>query len=140
MTPMIDVVFLLLIFFLATASFDRIEKSMPTAIADIPPPQSQQASGVDQWLQDVQEAGEEIVIKIRKAGDGPALTYELNQQPIASAKDIGERLIALARAKADLPIIVDPEEAVGMGAAMEIYDLAKGAGAIEVYFATSITP
>jgi biopolymer transport protein ExbD len=34
MTPMIDVVFLLLVFFLATASFDRLEQILPSGTLD----------------------------------------------------------------------------------------------------------
>ncbi len=36
MTPMIDVVFLLLIFFLTTASFQKLEKQLPAASASEP--------------------------------------------------------------------------------------------------------
>ncbi len=53
MTPMIDVVFLLLVFFLATASFEKIEQSMPTAIGQLDSQSAEQSGSLDDWVKDI---------------------------------------------------------------------------------------
>jgi biopolymer transport protein ExbD len=136
MTPMIDVVFLLLIFFLATASFERIEQSMATGISEAPEKISQQAAGLDDWTKELTESGEDVVIKIEEAQGN--VVYRFNDLQLANKQEIATRLQALIAARADIPIIVDPQETVAMGVAIEVYDIAKGAGAIEVFFATRL--
>ena len=76
MTPMIDVVFLLLVFFLTTSSFQRLEK----------------------LLQEIQD-----------------------------------RLQGILKVRADVPIIVDPDDSILAGDALHVYDMVKRAGASALY-------
>jgi len=58
MTPMVDVVFLLLIFFMLTASF-AMQKSI-----EIPPPEWDDEPGQGQAMQDAHDEGQNIVVRI----------------------------------------------------------------------------
>lgn len=63
MTPMVDVTFLLLIFFMVTASF-TVQKSLP-----IPPPMDEEASAAPvQSLNDMQNDGDAITVRIDQFG------------------------------------------------------------------------
>ncbi len=135
MTPMIDVVFLLLIFFLATASFDMIERSMPTGISDQPPAIVQQGGSLDQFLQDPADQTDEVVIAIKPSEVGSPAQFFFNDVPLENAAAIAARVSSLVAVRADVPIIVAPDTSVPMGSAILAYDLAKGAGALEVFFA-----
>jgi biopolymer transport protein ExbD len=134
MTPMIDVVFLLLIFFLTSSSFEIIEQLMPSGIsdqgiqangqaADVPPPES---------ISDINDC----IVKIRtKPGDNQNYTYEFNGTVVEGPQAIFQRLQAIMRVRADVPIIVDPDDQVSIASAVEVYDRARAAGGLRVYFA-----
>lgn len=134
MTPMIDVVFLLLIFFLTTASFEMIEQLLPSGISDkgvaaagdienTPPPET------------VTDLNDCIVKILAKPGENKSYTYELNGAAIANPQAIAQRLRAIITVRADIPIIVDPDDSVPIAIAVEIYDQARAAGGLQVFFA-----
>jgi biopolymer transport protein ExbD len=129
MTPMIDVVFLLLIFFLATSSFQRIEKLMPSAVSA--ESNSQGQGNQDQPPPPTESDLSDCVIKISR--DGKELQYRFNDAPIASLKDLAERMRSVIAIRPDVPIIVDPEDSVSAGDALRVYDLAKAQGSLTVY-------
>ena len=132
MTPMIDVVFLLLIFFLTTSSFERIERSIPTGVSpqESPDPGGQ-AGSLAEWLEQVATEDEQIIVQVSARGDA----FAINGTAVDDLDDLRRRLEALARARSGIPVIVDPEADVPMGAAMRVYDLAVGSGAANVFFA-----
>jgi biopolymer transport protein ExbD len=129
MTPMIDVVFLLLVFFLTTASFQRLEKLLPSSVSA----QSDQTLGQAQDTPPTppQEDIHDCVIKIKAQGD--RLEYQWNGLAIATIDEIEQRLKSILKVRADIPIIVDPEDSVLAGDALRLYDLSKRAGATAVY-------
>ena len=129
MTPMIDVVFLLLVFFLTTASFQRLEKLLPSSVSaksDTTLGQSQ-----DTPPSPPQEDIHDCVIKLKNQGD--QIEYQWNGLVVASLQEIQERLAAILKVRADIPIIVDPEDSILAGDALRVYDTAKRAGATAVY-------
>lgn len=133
MTPMIDVVFLLLIFFLSTASFTTVEFLLPTNLqveAESTP--NGQTGSIDQWLADLREQRDEIVIKINTT-DGLA-TYDLAGEAVAVG-ELQTRLRDIAQLPEILPIIIQPAPQVEMATAIMIYDFAVDAGCQEIYFA-----
>jgi biopolymer transport protein ExbD len=129
MTPMIDVVFLLLVFFLTTASFQRIEKLLPSAVSS----SSDSTLGESQSQPPTppQEDIHDCVIKIKANGD--RIEYLWNGAVVGSLPQIDDRLKAILKVRADVPIIVDPEDTIRAGDALEVYDLAKRAGATALY-------
>jgi biopolymer transport protein ExbD len=126
MTPMIDVVFLLLIFFLWTSSFQAIETLLPSQLT------IGGAAGPRVELQ--QEDFERIVVRIASR-DGAA-QWQINQQPVASLVELRQRLAQLASIKADLPVVVDPLAEVPFGDVIDVYDVALGVGLSNIQFAT----
>lgn len=136
MTPMIDVVFLLLVFFLWTSSFDLPEFDLPSSLAEPP-------AGLSDANDDPPppEAFDELVITVgRIAGsvvvdlDGP-LNLTLNGEPIESVEQLSNRLREIVELGAQPPVIVDPDPETDVGAVIKIYDIARAAGLDRVLFA-----
>lgn len=129
MTPMIDVVFLLLVFFLTTSSFQRVEKLLPSSVsADSTSPMGGNSE------QPPSEAASDVsdcVIRISRVGTG--LQYRFNDAPMPTLEALVQRMQAVIRIRPDVPIVVDPDDAVTAGEALQIYDLAKGSGGAAVF-------
>ena len=130
LTPMIDVVFLLLVFFLWTSSFEQPEFDLPSAVAeppaglrdpsDTPPPP---------------EAFDEIVITVRAVPEGMELG--LNGSQIPDVETLRERLTEIVSLGVQPPVIVDPEPQTPIGSAIDVYDIAREAGLDQVLFAAN---
>ncbi len=128
MTPMIDVVFLLLVFFVWTVSTQVIEyvlHSQLTAeigntenVSDIPPPEKD---------------FDEIVVKL--GWDGVAPSWFINEARINSVELLQQQLDGIAQVKVDAPVILDPDPTVPMEFVIEAYDVSKLAGFQKVSFA-----
>lgn len=129
MTPMIDVVFLLLVFFLTTASFQRLEKLLPSSVSA----SSDSTLGESQDTPPVppQEDIHDCVIKIRRLEN--QIEYQWNGVRVESLEAIEQRLIGILKVRADIPIIVDPDDSILAGDALGVYDLVKRAGASSLY-------
>jgi biopolymer transport protein ExbD len=131
MTPMIDVVFLLLVFFIWTASFQIVEQVLPSSVSaqrgtdpahnDEPPPP--------------EEDFEDIVIRILWTADRPA--WRINDEPAASLADVAATLRAIARIKPDAPVILHPDPTVPLGHVIDAYDATRLEGFDKVQFAAS---
>lgn len=129
MTPMIDVVFLLLIFFVWTSSFELPEFDLPSAIAETP------AGGapVEQQTPTPVETFEEIVVRLQ--GQDVGYRIELNGQPLANIAQLKTRLMEIIELGVQPPVIIDPADQITMNVAVEVYDAARAAGADRVLFA-----
>ncbi|WP_417746248.1 ExbD/TolR family protein [Rosistilla oblonga] len=130
MTPMIDVVFLLLVFFLWTSSFEEPEFLMPSAIADPP-----LAAGAEATLQPppASEPFDEIIVRIQWTSGAATLLF--NDQPLPSLDALRQRLQAILDVGVLPPVIVDPDPEVPMGDAIRVYDTARSLGFDRVLFA-----
>ncbi len=129
MTPMIDVIFLLLIFFVCTASFQRIEQVLPTRLSllgdiqtDIP---------AEPELIDL----DEIVVELLWRGSQPS--WRINQREYQRLAEVATVLQAARALEADLPVILDPQPAVPMEHVIDVYDLCRQVGLQRVRFAAS---
>lgn len=129
MTPMIDVVFLLLVFFVWTSSFEIPEFDLPSAIAEPP------AGGVEVNSEQPPptEVFDEIVIQLNRPEAN--LLIELNGQSVSGVADLKRRLSEIIELGVQPPVIVDPSDEVTMNHAVEVYDAAREAGADRVLFA-----
>ena len=130
MTPMIDVVFLLLVFFVWTASFQLAEQILPSQVsaqagnqaqADVDPPPEQDF--------------EKIVVRIR--WDGASPLWSINDDPVASIDDVRSLLEQIAAVKLDAPVILHPDGEVPLGHVIQAYDVASIAGFDKVSFAVN---
>lgn len=127
MTPMIDVIFLLLTFFICTTSFRAAEEALPThlqAAGDGPislPPD-----------EEVEEL-EEVVVKVRWQDERPR--WEINERPCAAWTDVRITLAPLAQLQADLPVVLSVAAEVPLGAMIDVYDLCRQLGFQRIQFA-----
>lgn len=131
MTPMIDVVFLLLVFFVWTSSFEIPEFDIPGPVAETPAGGSLENA---EPLPNV-EAFDELVVRLLIRDGLPAI--ELGGQPIASEDDLAKRISEVVELGVQPPVIVDPEPEVTMERTVRVYDAVRNAGADRVLFALS---
>ena len=129
MTPMIDVVFLLLIFFVWTSSFERPEYDLPSALAEPPP------GGSESITSEVPppEVFDEIIVRLLSLEGRTIL--RLNGQPVTDADELQRRLAEIVALGVQPPVIIDPSEEITMDHAIEAYDAARAAGVDRVLFA-----
>ena len=131
MTPMIDVVFLLLIFFVWTSSFETPEYDLPSALAEVPAGGSE--ANIDQ--PPPVEAFDEIVVKLMVRNGLPVI--EFGGQRIESFEVLQSRLAEVIALGVQPPVIIDPESEVTMERTVAAYDAARAAGADRVLYATA---
>jgi biopolymer transport protein ExbD len=126
MTPMIDVVFLLMIFFICTASFQLAEELLPTSLAvtsgsSAPAPV------------DLESDLERLVVQAAWA-DGTT-RWSVNQRPCASLAEVRQVLRAAAEIDRELPVILDVAGEVPLGAMIDVYDMCRLEGFEKIQFA-----
>ena len=129
MTPMIDVIFLLLIFFVSTSSFQPPEEVLPTNMSL--PGSTSETVQIDPLEEDL----DEIVVKVMWRQGGPR--WEVNQREYQQLQQVGGVLSAVAGFQADLPVILDVEGVVPMENVIDVYDLCRQIGLQRIQFAAS---
>lgn len=126
MTPMIDVVFLLLVFFVWTASLGVAERLLPSEVAA--------ASGMG----GESEADPELVdfdqVVVRILWTANAAQWSMNDRQIADLSELQMALNSIASIKSDLPVVVDPQSEVPLGHVIDVYDISRRCGFSKVHF------
>jgi len=133
MTPMIDVIFLLLIFFVCTASFHN-EEVLPLPYPPLPGT-IETAVQIDPLEEDL----DEIIVKILWRGGG--VLWEINGREyydLEGDEGVEGVLATVRRLKSDLPVILDVEPAVPMEDVIDLYDLCRRVGLQRVQFAAPV--
>lgn len=131
MTPMIDVIFLLLIFFLTTSNFDIVEKLLPSGVSQISTPAGQSNLPPSD---PTEEQVEQLVIKLM--AETGSLEIQLNGQSLTGLDDLISRLHAVSELKPDIPVVIDPVQDIQAEQVILVYDGARNAGLNRVYLAT----
>ena len=126
MTPMIDVVFQLMIFFICTASFQLTEELLPTSLAITGGTTPAAAIEIEPDLERIIVHGESI--------EG-GTTWTVNNRPCPSLVEVEQMLRAVAEIDATLPVILDVGGEVPLGDMIDVYDLCRLAGFNEIQFA-----
>ena len=132
LTPMIDCVFLLMIYFIFSSNFDVPEESLPSQLSaasgsgaasteNPPPPEAD---------------FEDVVVRILWKGTTPAWT--VNDSPVPSLAALRQALAQVARIKRDAPVILHPDPDVPLGNVIEVYDISRIVGFEKVQFAASL--
>lgn len=129
MTPMIDVVFLLLVFFVWTANFQKLEYLLPSSVSSLmgsttstqvtPPPEADFA---------------DVVVRIHWQG---VPSWTVNDIPVQDLQQLRTQLVAIAGVKADAPVILHPDASVPLGDVIDVYDLSLQVGFQQVQFAAN---
>ena len=131
MTPMIDVVFLLLIFFVWTASFHVVEHILPSSVSEMtggetvrpndPPPP---------------EADFHDVI-VRVLWDNGRVSWRVGDELLSDLAGVESKLARIFQANAEAPVIIDPDNATPLGDVIDVYDLSRRVGFDEIQFAAA---
>lgn len=121
-TPLIDVVFLLLIFFMVSTTFEReseIEVTLPKAAIDKP-------------------VKEDFLIEVTINSEG---TYFVNGQRVINTQTatLKQALLKVADGRQDPPIIVSADANTTHQSVVKVMDAARQLGFIHLSFATTQT-
>lgn len=139
MTSMIDVVFLLLVFFVWTSSFDRPEReltgliAMPAQTAADITPINENLGQTTRQTADRERTEDEIVLRIFGSDDRPR--YQVGALPIDSFSELLAKLDAIAKLRTQVILIIDPDDDVATAQCVEVFDAASSLGFGKVYFA-----
>ncbi len=119
LTPLIDVVFLLLIFFMVSTTFDtqsRIKVTLPEIETDIPEDQSR----------------DHILVQV--AADG-SMSLNNSMELVSSTPTVLKRAMAeIAEGRTDIPVIVKVDRNAPFQAAMTVMDVSGQLGLTEITF------
>lgn len=134
MTPMIDVVFLLLIFFVCASIGQIRESTLSTPLA---------AGSIE--AADATEAPKplgEVWVRLarRGAGEAAVTTAEVNNQLYEDWERLRGTLRELASVAPEIPVILDIGPSVPVGDFVDIYDTCRSAGFDNIQFATAPQP
>jgi biopolymer transport protein ExbD len=133
MTPMIDVVFLLLVFFVCASIGQTPDKLLPATLdagasALVNPADT--APDHEPWDH------QQVRIHLRHSGvPGQPPVVELNEQPLAGMPDLEQRLKRLAAVDPLSPIILDIDDQVQVQQFISIYDLCQSLSFRKISFA-----
>lgn len=134
MTPMIDVVFLLLIFFVCASIGQIRESTLPTPLA----------SGSIDAAESVETPKllEDVWVRLVRRGQGQAAvtTAEVNNQLYDDWDHLRGTLRELATIAQEIPVILDIAHDVPVGDFVDIYDTCRSAGFDNIQFATAPQP
>ena len=126
MTPMIDVVFLLLIFFVVTSSFQTVERLLPSELT------APSGTGIAAELKE--QDFEKIVVRLQMSPQGTI--WKINGETVGSRAELAAKLSALASIRADLPVVIHPDEEIQLGDVVRVYDVARDVGLANIQFTT----
>jgi biopolymer transport protein ExbD len=126
MTPMIDVVFQLMIFFICTASFQLAEELLPTSLAEAGGTSTRSPIEIEPEL-------ERILVRGTHA-DG-STRWIVNERPCDSLVEVRQVLRAVAKIDRALPVILDVAGDVPLGDMIDVYDLCRLEGFEKIQFA-----
>ncbi len=116
-TPLIDVVFILLVFFMLTTNFARFR------LIGVEAPEDTEA---------VKDAAAAIVVLIKSDG-----TYEYDNTP-ASLDDIAREVTAITETDPGRSFLIRPERGVEMQSALDVFQLTRKSGGYAVSFSRPV--
>ncbi len=131
MTPMIDVVFLLLVFFVWTASFQIVEQILPSSLSAVSGTEPSNTNTPPPPERDFPD----VVIRITWNGGSPR--WQLNDVTVDSLQQVKAQLQTIVEIKADAPVILHPDREVPLGHVIDVYDASRVLGFEKVQFAAS---
>ncbi|MEM8681721.1 MAG: biopolymer transporter ExbD [Planctomycetota bacterium] len=129
MTPMIDVVFLLLIFFIWTASFKIAEEQLPGTFASRQPTLGR----APLESESVPAESEIVVLQLQPASDG--VQWVINNRVVTSWDEVSKTLSQVVEIDSATPVVIDPAPQVAYGDAIFALDLARSVGLQKVHLA-----
>jgi biopolymer transport protein ExbD len=134
MTPMIDVIFQLLIFFVCASAGQVQEALLPTELApgsveSVNPLVVERPFG-EVWLKLHQRLGKE-------PSDSQTIV-ELNDREYSDDASLRQTLAVLAETTPEIPVILDIDGPVPLGDVVRVYDACQAANFQQISFATKL--
>lgn len=138
MTAMIDVVFLLLVFFLWTSRFDEPERDLAAGLSmseaataggserrmiEPPPPDS------------TPDLVDELIVQIN--GHGPSRRWSIGEATVQRIDELRQRLGQIAAIGVQPPVIVEPATDIAIEDVIATFDVARQVGFRRVYLGVS---
>ena len=135
MTPMIDVIFQLLIFFVCASAGQVQEAHLPTeltpgSVESVNPIVVERPFG-EVWLKLHQRAGREP--------ENHQTIVELNDREYFDDVSLRQTLAVLAETTPEIPVILDIDGPVPLGEVVRVYDACQAASFQQISFATKVS-
>ena len=130
MTPMIDVVFLLLIFFVWTASFQIVEYALQSNVSDA----TAGAAVEPETLPDEIDF-HDVVVRVLWTGDQP--TWLINDEPLAALGQVRGKLETIFAQNESAPVIIHPDDDTPLEHVIAVYDISRLVGFAKVRLTAS---
>ena len=128
MTPMVDVIFLLLVFFVFTANFDEIEKMLPMNLA-LPG----RGAVSEKPVQPDFAPFDAVRICVFHNGEGET-QWTINRRECHAEEELFETLAQLASVSKDLPTLIVPAADVSVERVLDVYDACRMNGLERIQF------
>ena len=126
MTPMIDVTFLLLTFFMLASHFASVEK----VDVDLPKPDENQA--IDRKFTD------KVIINVLHAGELVEPDIRLGPVPVASIADLADRLHDVGRQNPTAQVILRADRKLPYGEVRQVMEAITAAGLTRLQVVTEL--
>lgn len=133
LTPLIDCVFLLLVYFLWSSSFRTPELVLPGQLAAPSPPAAGSAPSPPS-----QADFPELVVRVLSVQG--QIAWTVNETPVPSRTALRQILTELAQIQRQVPVILDPQPEVPLGEVIDALDAIRLAGFVEVQVAATLPP
>lgn len=121
MTPMIDVVFLLLVFFVCASIGSTPEKLLPASLGTGVSKAAVQPNVVPDSVFDHQQ----VRVRVIRTADTGSLRILLNEQPVGNHQELEQKLTALVTIDPKSPVVIDVADDVEMQQFITVYDLCQ---------------
>ncbi len=119
MTPMIDVVFLLLIFFVWTSSFNIVEYALQSSVSD-----ATAGAAAESRERPPEEIDlHEVVVRIVWIDGQPG--WRINDRPIPVLDEVRRQLTAIFQANQAAPVIIHPDADTPLNHVIAVYDISR---------------
>ena len=123
LTPMVDVTFLLLIFFMITASFS-LQKSL-----EVPPPDPETQGASPIPLDQIEENS--VIVRV-----DPGDLYFVEEQPVADPADLSAAVAAAMASGNRTELVIEADDAARHEAVVRVYDVGNELGMQRIRLAT----
>ncbi|MGV3606529.1 MAG: ExbD/TolR family protein [Planctomycetaceae bacterium] len=132
LTPMIDCVFLLMVYFIWASSFQIAEKNLPAGISA----ELSQGGGAESDIPPAEADFDKVVVRIIQTPQGSP-TFLLNDAAIGDQKSLQGKLARIVKIQRFVPVVIHPDPEIGLGTAIDTFDLVRLIGFDKVMLAAN---